>query len=159
MGYVFTDLLSIGSIGIMIERWIFFRRHRVDIGRLFQDLGLALEQGDFSRAQKILESNPSVEAAIVKAALHEFPHGPQSVAEMLSSAQLQERVRTERGLTFLGTLGNNAPFIGLFGTVLGIIQAFHQLSLNAQGGAATVMGGISERWLPRQSVLWWRCPR
>ena len=50
----------------------------------------------------------------------------------------------ERNLAFLGTVGNNAPFVGLFGTVIGIIVAFNELSLNTQGGASTVMGGISE---------------
>jgi biopolymer transport protein ExbB len=49
-----------------------------------------------------------------------------------------------RNLAFLGTLGNNAPFIGLFGTVLGIIKAFHDLAGNQAGGVAVVMAGISE---------------
>ena len=55
-----------------------------------------------------------------------------------------QRPRFDRGLTFLGTLGNNAPFIGLFGTVLGIIQAFHDLAAHPEGGTSVVMAGISE---------------
>jgi biopolymer transport protein ExbB len=54
------------------------------------------------------------------------------------------RVDLERNLGVLGTLGNNAPFIGLFGTVLGIIKAFADLSRNSIGGAGAVMAGISE---------------
>jgi biopolymer transport protein ExbB len=53
-------------------------------------------------------------------------------------------MKLERNLAFLGTLGNNAPFIGLFGTVLGIIRAFHELSGNQAGGVAVVMAGISD---------------
>jgi biopolymer transport protein ExbB len=55
-----------------------------------------------------------------------------------------ERMRLERNLAFLGTLGNNAPFIGLFGTVLGIIRSFHDLAGNQAGGVGIVMAGISE---------------
>ncbi|HXU02873.1 MAG TPA: MotA/TolQ/ExbB proton channel family protein, partial [Polyangia bacterium] len=54
------------------------------------------------------------------------------------------RLEMEKNLGVLGTLGNNAPFIGLFGTVLGIIKAFADLSRNQGGGAAAVMSGISE---------------
>jgi biopolymer transport protein ExbB len=59
-------------------------------------------------------------------------------------AKARERLRLERNLAFLGTLGNNAPFIGLFGTVLGIIKAFHDLAGNQAGGITVVMSGISE---------------
>ena len=54
------------------------------------------------------------------------------------------RVELEQNLTFLATVGSNAPFIGLFGTVLGIIRAFHDLSVDISGGAAAVMAGIAE---------------
>ena len=54
------------------------------------------------------------------------------------------RQHLDKGLVVLGTLGNNAPFIGLFGTVIGIIKAFHDLSVNPQGGPSVVMAGISE---------------
>jgi biopolymer transport protein ExbB len=50
----------------------------------------------------------------------------------------------ERGLAFLGTLGNNAPFVGLFGTVLGIIRSFRDLANNTTQGASAVMAGIAE---------------
>jgi biopolymer transport protein ExbB/TolQ len=61
----------------------------------------------------------------------------------MASTKSRLRLEMERNLGVLGTLGNNAPFIGLFGTVLGIIKAFADLSRNQGGGAATVMSGIS----------------
>ena len=64
--------------------------------------------------------------------------------ECLSIALSEERLSLERRITFLGTLGANAPFIGLFGTVLGIISAFHNLAGNVKGGPSVVMSGISE---------------
>ena len=62
----------------------------------------------------------------------------------MASAKSRLRIDLERNLGVLGTLGNNAPFIGLFGTVLGIIKAFADLSRNQAGGAGAVMSGISE---------------
>ena len=62
----------------------------------------------------------------------------------MASAKARLRTELERNLGVLGTLGNNAPFIGLFGTVLGIIKAFADLARNQAGGAGAVMSGISE---------------
>ena len=50
----------------------------------------------------------------------------------------------DRGLAVLATVGSNAPFVGLFGTVLGIIQSFHDLAVNTAEASEAVMGGISE---------------
>jgi biopolymer transport protein ExbB len=62
----------------------------------------------------------------------------------MASAKARERMSLERNLGVLGTLGNNTPFIGLFGTVLGIMRAFADLAKNQTGGAGPVMAGISE---------------
>lgn len=70
--------------------------------------------------------------------------GPDSAEEVVAAALAAERGRLERGLAVLATTGSNAPFIGLFGTVLGIIQAFHDLSLTDASAAGSVMAGISE---------------
>ena len=71
--------------------------------------------------------------------------GSSSVREIVAGTIERGRLEYERRLAFLGTLGNNAPFIGLFGTVLGVIRAFFDLARNpAAGGAGSVMSGISE---------------
>jgi len=57
---------------------------------------------------------------------------------------LRQQQHLDRRLSILGTIGSNAPFIGLLGTVLGIIKAFHDLSFNAAGGPSVVMAGIAE---------------
>ena len=65
----------------------------------------------------------------------------------IEGVKTRERLRLERRLPFLATLGSNGPFVGLFGTVLGIIKAFHDLAATAGtagAGASTVMAGISE---------------
>jgi biopolymer transport protein ExbB len=70
--------------------------------------------------------------------------GLGSIQEATTAYLLRQRKLLDRGLVVLATLGNNAPFIGLFGTVLGIIKAFHDLGTNPAGGAQVVMAGISE---------------
>jgi biopolymer transport protein ExbB len=76
--------------------------------------------------------------------LDELPRGSTAAVEVMASARSRERLMLEKHLGILGTLGNNAPFIGLFGTVLGIIKAFADLAKNQGGGAAVVMSGIAE---------------
>jgi biopolymer transport protein ExbB len=70
--------------------------------------------------------------------------GADSAEEVIAAALGAERARLDTGLAVLATTGSNAPFIGLFGTVLGIIRAFHDLSLTDASAAASVMSGISE---------------
>jgi len=77
-------------------------------------------------------------------ALGWYAEGPESVEQILVRATRVRRKRFEGGLLFLGTLGNNAPFIGLFGTVLGIVTAFRELGNNSMGAMGNVMSGIAE---------------
>jgi biopolymer transport protein ExbB len=136
--------LSVVSIAIMIERILYFAGQRPNVGVLVADLRKALAGGDLAAARARLENAKGVTVAVARAMLDDAPLGPTSASESGASAATREKLKLERNLSYLGTVGNNAPFIGLFGTVIGIIQAFHDLSLNTKGGAATVMSGISE---------------
>jgi biopolymer transport protein ExbB len=136
--------LSILSVAIMIERVICFVGKRPALGDLPRELRALVQRGDISAAKKLVEEKGGVSFRVAESVLSIANEGPKAVDELASSELIRERLRLERNLAFLGTVGNNAPFIGLFGTVLGIIQAFHDLSLNTQGGASTVMSGISE---------------
>ena len=137
-------VLSLLSISIMIERLIYFFGQRVDVRTLITELTKTLRDKDYAAARELFSQKKGVAASVVCAALEEAERGPDAADEAAQSAIIQERARLEKNLAFLGTVGSNAPFIGLFGTVIGIIQAFHDLSLNAQGGVSTVMAGISE---------------
>ena len=110
--------LSIASLAVVLERLWYFGRHRAGPEQLLADM------------RALLASRSGVEHEEVSAAME--------------GAKAQERIRLERNLAFLATLGSNAPFIGLFGTVLGIIKAFHDLSGSQAGGPSVVMGSISE---------------
>src|SRR4051812_49276151 len=136
--------LSIFSFAIMIERAYYFLTHGVDVDSLGADLRRLLAKGSVADARSRVKGSDSAEMTVVAAGLDEVERGVDAVAEAMVGRKAHERMRLERNLAFLGTLGNNAPFIGLFGTVLGIIRAFHDLSGNQAGGAAVVMAGISE---------------
>jgi biopolymer transport protein ExbB len=71
------------------------------------------------------------------------PRGPEAAAEAMIGATAVQRMRLERGLAYLGTLGNNAPFIGLFGTVIGIIMAFEELGVAGRATAGVASASAS----------------
>jgi biopolymer transport protein ExbB len=136
--------LSVISFAIMIERAYYFLTHVVDIDSLGSDLRRMLGKGNVADARSRVKGSDAAEMTVIAAGLDEVERGVDAVAEAMVGRKAHERMRLERNLAFLGTLGNNAPFIGLFGTVLGIIRAFHELSGNQAGGVAVVMAGISE---------------
>src|SRR5262249_47404516 len=115
------------------------------INALGEQLEKAMRGGDVGAALAVLRDNRSVEAKILTDALRWRSDGAESVEQILAKAVRRNRPQVESGLLFLGTLGNNAPFIGLFGTVLGIMTSFRQLG-SAQGAAGmdSVMGSIGE---------------
>jgi biopolymer transport protein ExbB/biopolymer transport protein TolQ len=140
--------LSVLSIGVIIERWWFFRRRRDDLAKLTDGVRKALARGDLAEARKLLASSPSIEAEIVGESMGWYSDGVDAVEQILVKATRVRRKKFEAGLLFLGTLGNNAPFIGLFGTVLGIVTAFRELGGNQMGAAmGNVMSGIAEALL------------
>src|SRR5262249_16978265 len=108
------------------------------------ELNRRLAAGETDGARELLRGRKGIEAQVALEGLTHLGSGADAAAEAMNSMRTRERLQLERNLAILGTLGNNAPFIGLFGTVLGIIKAFHDLSMNQGGGAGVVMSGISE---------------
>jgi biopolymer transport protein ExbB/TolQ len=136
--------LSVLSIGVIVERWWYFRQRRDDLDDLADRLRKAFGRDDLAGARKLLGASRSVEATIVREALDWYDDGAEAVEQILAKATRLRRKSFEGGLLFLGTLGNNAPFIGLFGTVLGIVTAFRELGANSMGAMGNVMSGIAE---------------
>lgn len=136
--------LSVLSVSVMIERAIFYAANRKAWGTLSKRLDPLVHGGKWDEARQVVDSWPGPEAEVLRAALDGLDKDMGAADKLVHSAMLMEQQRLEKRLAFLGTLGNNAPFIGLFGTVLGIIKAFHDLSGNMQGGANVVMSGISQ---------------
>lgn len=137
-------ILSILSIAVMLERAVYFATHSMPNS---EGLGVRIARGDLDAVRAAVEGKKGMEAAVLREALASTPQGPEAVENVIAATLARERPQYERFLSFLGTLGSNAPFVGLFGTVLGIIKAFHDLSAAGSKGQSvqdSVMAGISE---------------
>lgn len=139
--------LSLVSVAIAIERAWAFRRIHGNMDLLVPELRKFLRGGEYERARQLLEGANTVESRVVAAGLAESELGPASAEEAMAAAIGLERKRLERRLLFLGTVGNNAPFVGLLGTVIGVVGAFEALgrSQPAAGAAAAASALAPER--------------
>jgi biopolymer transport protein ExbB len=136
--------LSVLSVAVMVERGIAMSGRLRDFDSVSDKLHKTLASGDLKVARALLGEGRSPEARVALVGLDELPRGTTAAVEAMASTRARERLMLEKHLGILGTLGNNAPFIGLFGTVLGIIKAFADLAKNQGGGAAVVMAGIAD---------------
>ena len=141
----FLGLLSISSLALAAERWIYLRRRGGNLEALARALDERLTSADFAGARRVLEGSPAVAARVADAGLRLADRGVAAAEKAMQSATALERTRLERGLAFLATIGNNAPFVGLFGTVVGVIHAFEELGHAAPGHGATSTGQVASQ--------------
>jgi biopolymer transport protein ExbB len=135
--------LSVLAVAIMLERvWFYVREKRPR--RALEAALAALRRSGPATASAALEGARSMDVAVARVCLAHATEGVAAAEERIAAAIERERLRYERGLVFLGTLGNNAPFVGLFGTVLGVVRAFHDLATSNAQGTQAVMTGIAE---------------
>jgi biopolymer transport protein ExbB len=137
-------LSSIVSLAVIIQKAVFFYRNRVGWDGFTEVLSSFLNNGETDAARVFVQSHSAPAARVLLAGLNNLDKGPEAVEEILIGKRISEKFRMENKLVILGTLGNNAPFIGLFGTVLGIIKAFHDLSVASNPNPSVVMAGVSE---------------
>lgn len=137
-------VLSVVSVAIMIERAWYFTSTRVDVDKLYANLKELLGNHQLKAAREQTAGLTGIEAQVVAAGLAEYGRGAAAAEKAMAGTRSRLRLRLERNLAYLGTLGNNAPFIGLFGTVIGVIRAFHDLAAKRGAGPEVVMGSLSE---------------
>jgi biopolymer transport protein ExbB len=148
-------LMSGWSIGIMIDRWLAFSAARSQSRSFAPAVAGALRDGKIDEAIKVADRNKKSHLAkVVVAGLQEFKGQADSTElpgeELDASRRALERAEAivhaelKRGLNGLATIGSTAPFVGLFGTVVGILNAFKGISGAKATGLAAVAGGISE---------------
>ena len=141
----FLGALSMSSLALAMERWLYLRKRAGNLEALARMLDEQLRTGDFARARQLLEASPAVAARVADAGLRLADRGTEAAEKAMASATALERGRLERGLAFLATIGNNAPFVGLFGTVVGVIHAFEELGHAAPGHGATSAGQVASQ--------------
>ena len=139
-------LCSVVLLGIVLERAWSLRGIVRSTARLTRDVVPVLAHGDWQGALEVVRKHRACPARRVFADLIEKERGmPLPELERVATERNFEEVQgAGSNLWVLGTIGSAAPFIGLFGTVLGIIRAFHAIALAGTGGFAVVASGISE---------------
>jgi biopolymer transport protein ExbB/biopolymer transport protein TolQ len=148
-------IMSAWSIGVMIDRWVAFNAARKQSRQFAPAVAGALREGKLDEAIRVAERNKKSHLAkVVTAGLQEFKaHGDSSEIpgeQIEASKRALERAEAivhaelKRGLGGLATIGSTAPFVGLLGTVIGILNAFRKMSESKATGLAAVAGGISE---------------
>jgi biopolymer transport protein ExbB len=144
--------ISILSITIMIERAWFYREASRELNKFRKQMKALTQSDQLSeairaaqlRAQKQTQGSADLEAEMTFTLLSHSAASPAVLNELAQDAVIRARLNWDRNLSTLATIGSNAPFVGLFGTVLGIIKAFHDLSQQAATGSQAVTAGISE---------------
>jgi biopolymer transport protein ExbB len=134
--------LSIAALAVVIERAVLFISSRDDTNRLRAELRRLLRDKDLELARRRLEESPSFEARVAAAGLD--ADGVASAEERMQGESELCKLSMEKNLALLGTLGNNAPFIGLLGTVIGIVRSFRELASSSGQVSAGLMAEIGE---------------
>ncbi|MBI3012863.1 MAG: MotA/TolQ/ExbB proton channel family protein [Elusimicrobia bacterium] len=138
---------SLISLTVALERWLYYRKIKFNPEKfmgILEKMQSALQKGNEEEALSSVGSQPGPIPDLVRTAVVNRHRAKVELDELLTAARMEQRLALEKYLGILGTLGNTAPFIGLFGTVVGIIKAFHDLAVSGSGGPAVVAAGISE---------------
>lgn len=146
-GYSMTVILgfSVGAAAVAIERAIALWGLLESTRRLSDAVVKSLYRGELAEARAACERSPSPLSEMLLAAFGRMGKAnPRAVTAAVERERIQVGLRLRSRLWILATVGATAPFIGLFGTVVGIMQAFEDLAAHPGGGFAVVASGISE---------------
>lgn len=143
--------MSLVSLAVAIESWLRLRRAAGETRRFLADWQARLAREGYVGAAAASAGYPHSDAArlvdcgtqILAATADQEPR-LEAYDRTVRRVVQATAVRARQGLGVLATVGSTAPFVGLFGTVVGIVNAFSQMGLSGQGGLATVSAGIAE---------------
>jgi biopolymer transport protein ExbB len=135
---------SIMAVAIVIERLVFFAQQHGDSKELLRQLGGKIAQDDIAGAIVVCRQNKGMLPKILEFGLLRGNKNRADITDALSIALMEHLNTLERNLGIIGTIAVIAPFVGLFGTVLGIIRAFDDIALKGNSTPAVVAAGVSE---------------
>jgi biopolymer transport protein ExbB len=136
---------SILSVTILLERIIYYRmRSKTKRAEFMTRIERALKGSNLQRAIEICEETDTPFSNVVCAGLELLDRNEKEISNAMEREITIETTKLERYTSIVGTIGNTAVYIGLFGTVLGIIRAFHDIAVAGAGGMSIVIGGVAE---------------
>lgn len=136
--------LAVVLVVLVVERLRLFASTKVDAPHIGRSLMEHLEANELGKAQLLVKRGHAMEERVLADGLQAYRRGSSAAEQIMRSSLERERQRFERFLSYMGTVGSNAPFIGLLGTVIGIVMSFEDLAANPTGGMAVVGPGIAE---------------
>ncbi len=136
--------LSVLSLAVAAERALALLRGRKKMAFAQEEAKRRLRRGDVDGARAILFATDAPEARIALAGIDTVIDGTEAAEERIASETVLARMEMEKRLAILGTIGNNAPFVGLLGTVIGIIRAFSELQSAGGQVSAGLMAEVGE---------------
>jgi biopolymer transport protein ExbB len=136
--------LSIIVVAIVIERLVFFSSQHGDTKGLLRAIGAKIAADDLDGAKRICQENKGMLPRILEFGLARGEKNRADITDALSIALVEHLNSLERNLGVVGTIAVIAPFVGLAGTVLGIIRAFQDIALKGNSSPAVVAAGVSE---------------
>jgi biopolymer transport protein ExbB len=137
-------ICSVVAVAIGIERLWFFVQQHGDTAGLLRQIGQRIEQDDLTGAIRLCDSNKGMLPKILRFGLERGRKGRADITDALSIALMKHLNALERNLSVIGTIAVIAPFVGLFGTVLGIIHAFDDIAIKGNSTPAVVAAGVGE---------------
>jgi len=137
-------LCSVIVVTLAIERAFRLAAADVDGEEMLAKVRDSLGRGQKGEVLKQLGQSKSPAAAAILTAIESAQGNPTKLEGVLEGVAASERLRLSKNLAFMGTIGNIAPFIGLFGTVLGIMRAFREIGQVGAAGPAVVASGIAQ---------------
>ncbi len=146
-------LLSIVGLAVVIERLVFFASQHGDTKGLLRTIGAKIAADDIDGAVKVCRSQKGMLPRILEFGLLRGEKNRADITDALSIALMEHLNSLERNLGIIGTIAVIAPFVGLFGTVLGIIRAFQDIALKGNSTPAVVAAGVSEALITTASGL------
>ncbi len=133
------------SVTILLERVIYYRRRsRTKRSEFMTRIKRALKSGSLEKAMEICRHSHAPFSNVVYSGLILHDHHEKEISSAMEREITVETTKLERLTSVVGTIGNTAVYIGLFGTVLGIIRAFHDIAAAGAGGMSIVIGGVAE---------------
>jgi len=136
---------SVLSLTIIFERIMYYRRRsRIKRADFMVHIKEAIEKGNIKRALDVCKETDTPFSSVVYSGLNLYGHSEVVISNTMEREVTVETTKLERYTSIVGTIGSTAVYIGLFGTVLGIIRAFRDISLAGSGGINVVINGISE---------------
>mgnify|MGYP001560863494 CR=1 FL=1 len=157
--FVVMLLASILALAVGIERTIVFKRNTKGSDSILKDIVPKIRNRNIQGAEETTKATShNVYSRFADFSLEHYKAGHDGLSELMAGKVIEEKIGLEKRLPILNTLGNNAPFIGLLGTVLGVIKAFNGLGTLGNSGAEVVMRSISTALLATAAGLFVAIP-